>query len=119
MPAERSFSFDDQAGHVDRRAVALGRDRAGIDVGEAEDGMQHGRLAGAVRPDQAERLAAADPQVEAVQNLHLAVAGVQVVDAQMRLVTGQRVELLDRTSRAIAAAWRATSSTEMTVSTPP
>ena len=41
-------------------------------------------------------MAAPDPKVEPVQNLHLAVPGNEIVDAQDGLRTSQRVELLDR-----------------------
>ena len=55
-----------------------------------------------------------------MQDLHLAVAGMQVVDPQMRLVTGQRVEFVDAdVLRDLQAPGAPTSSTEMTVSTPP
>ncbi len=57
--------------------------------------MQHGRFAGAVRADQTQSLFVADAQAEPVQYLHLAVAGMQVVDAQMWIVAGKRVEFID------------------------
>ena len=57
--------------------------------------MQHGRLAGAVRADQAQRLFVPDAQAEAVQDFHIAVAGIKIVDAQMRVIAGERVELVD------------------------
>ena len=68
-------------------------DVAGENPVEAEDRVQHGRLAGAVRPDQAQRLAAADTQIDAVQDLHLAIAGDEIVDRQVGLAAHQRVEL--------------------------
>src|SRR3546814_11464016 len=60
-----------------RHVLAADRDAPAVDVGEPEDRVQHRRLAGAVRADQAERLALADLQRELVQDLHLAVAGAQ------------------------------------------
>ena len=84
MPPVRSFSFEESRVTSILCAVAFGRDRAGIDIGEAENGMQHRRFAGAVRADQAQRLLVADAQAEPVQDFHLPVAGVQIVDAQMR-----------------------------------
>ena len=58
-----------------RRCPVADGDGAGEDAVEAEDRMQHRRLAGTVRADQAQRLPAPDPQVDAVQDLHLTVAG--------------------------------------------
>ena len=57
--------------------------------------MQDRRFPRPVRPDQAQRLAATNAQIEVVQDLHLPVAGVEPVDPQMRLVFRKRVELLD------------------------
>src|SRR3546814_5277446 len=54
--------------------------------------MQHRRLAGAVRADQAERLALGDLEIEAVQDLHLAVAGAQALDADEGAAAGERRE---------------------------
>src|SRR3546814_6460081 len=63
-----------------RHVLAADRDAPAVDVGEPEDRVQHRRLAGAVRADQAESLALADLQRELVQDLHLAVAGAQAGD---------------------------------------
>jgi hypothetical protein len=60
--------------------------------------VQDGRLAGAVRADQAERLAAPDAQVEVVQDFHLAVAGAQALDGHVRLGPAQRGDALGRHS---------------------
>jgi len=57
--------------------------------------MQNRRFSRPVRADQAQRLAAANAQIEVVQDLHLPVAGVEPVDPQMRLVSCKRVKLLD------------------------
>ncbi len=70
--------------------LAANADRAGENVGEAEDRVQDRGLAGPVRPDQAERLALANAQVEIVQDLHLAVAGAQLVDREEGLALDQR-----------------------------
>ena len=95
MPPVRSFSLEDSRVTSILDAVAFGGDRSGIDRGEAENGMQHGRLAGAVRADQAQSLLVADPQAEPVQDFHIAVAGVEIVDAQMRFAAAKRVEFRD------------------------
>jgi len=63
--------------------------RAPGDPGEAVDRVQYGGLAGPVGPDQAQRLPASDQQVDAVQDLHLAVAGHQAVDGQQRIRASQ------------------------------
>ena len=52
-------------------------------------------FSGAVRPDQAQRLALADMEVEIVQDFHLAVAGAQGIDGQERVVVGERRQFLD------------------------
>ena len=57
--------------------------------------MQHGRFAGAVRADQTQRLAAPDAKIELMQDFHLAIARTEIVNPQMRLMAGQRVELFD------------------------
>jgi hypothetical protein len=81
-------------------SLALGESRhfygAGADIGEAEDRMQHRRLAGAVRADEADRLAARGAQREIVQDLHAAIAGAQVLDRDERLVSGKPVQVRRR-----------------------
>ena len=54
--------------------------------------MQHGRLAGTVRADQAQRLALPNPQAEIMQDFHLSVAGAQIVDRQKRTAISQRIQ---------------------------
>ena len=88
MPALASFLRRRQLGDV----LSFDDNAAGKDVGEAEDRVQHGRLAGTVRPDQAQRLALADPQAEIMQDFHLAVAGAQIVDREKRTAISQRIQ---------------------------
>ena len=89
MPTLFSFSLGDSP-VISRASSGLAdQDAAAEDVGEAEDRVQHRRLAGAVRPDQAERLAARDLQVEIVQDLHLAVAGAQAFDVDVGCCAGE------------------------------
>ena len=69
--------------------------RPGKDVGEAEYGMQHGRFAGAVGADEAQRLRFPHAQVDAVQDFHPTIAGAQVFQRDMGLAARQRVELVN------------------------
>ena len=57
---------------------------------------KHGRFAGAVRADQAERLALADAQRKVVQDFHRPVAGAQMVDGEEVVAFDQRIERRDR-----------------------
>ncbi len=72
-----------------RDVVLADDDAAAGDVREAVDRMQDGRFPGPVGPDETERLAAGDLEVEAVQDLHLPVAGIEALDAHERRVPGE------------------------------
>ena len=52
---------------------------------EPHDGLERGALADAVAPEQPDHLAPADLQRHAVQDVALAVIGVQVLDRDQRL----------------------------------
>ena len=69
-------------------------DAAGHHVGKPEDGVEHGGLAGAVGADEAERLALARQEVDAVENLHAAVARVQAPDVDGGLALAERLQIL-------------------------
>ena len=73
------------AGHVNA---------AGHHVREAEGGMEHGRLAGAVGADEAERLAPACDEVDAVEDLHAAVAGAQAPNIDGGIALAERLQVL-------------------------
>ena len=66
--------------------------RAGEDAGEAVNGVQHRRLAGPVRADQAERTAAGDAERHAAQHVHASIAGMEIVDGEQRRCAGKPVE---------------------------
>jgi len=55
---------------------------------QAEGRLQDGRLTGAVGPHQTDHLLGADVNVDAVQHLHVAVAGVDAVDFEDGVVHG-------------------------------
>ena len=57
--------------------VAGDRDLAGARLDDAADDVDQRRLAGAVRPEQRENLAAADVQVDALQRLEAAGVGLR------------------------------------------
>ena len=96
MPASFSFALGRQGGNVALRAAAADQDPAGEDGAKPEDRMQDGGFAGAVRTDQTQRLSLADAQVEAVQDLHLAIAGAQIPKLEIGFALDQALNLLDR-----------------------
>ena len=64
------------------RLGAVDHDRAGAPADQAHDGLQRGGAAGAVAAQQRDHLAAVHREVDAVQDVRLAVPGVQVGQAQ-------------------------------------
>src|SRR5204862_2467848 len=70
---------------ADRRAVVL---ESAARLQDAHQGVEQGRLAGAVRADHGDYLAGAGGDRQAVQDLGSAVAGVQVVDVEQELGHG-------------------------------
>jgi len=66
---------------------------AGEDAGEPIDGVEHGGLAGAVRPDEAERLAAGEPQRKVMQDARAAVAGMKTIDGDEWRAARQALQL--------------------------
>ena len=56
--------------------------------------MEHGRLTGAVGADEAERLAPACDEVDAVEDLHAAVAGAQAPDIDGGIALAERLQVL-------------------------
>ena len=78
------------AGYVD----AVDQDLAGIGLHDAHDELHHGRLAGAVRPDQAEDLARADRQPHLVDRDKAAEALAQSRDLEERRRRGGRGQRL-------------------------
>ena len=83
------------AAHVAARDPEL----PGEDVGEAEQRVEDGRFAGSVRADDAQGLSAPDQEVDPVQDLHLAVARMEVEEGEMRLAADERGESRPRRRR--------------------
>ena len=75
--------------HLPRCAIggvaAVELDPARADGKQAEDGLEHGRLAGAVGADHGGDGAAPDPGRGAVEDRHLAVAGELLLQEMMSL----------------------------------
>src|SRR3954451_2135268 len=67
--------------HNDQFGAAI-EDRAGAARNDAHDGAQRGRLARPVAPEQRDQLALADAEIHPVQDVRIAVPGLQVLDAQ-------------------------------------
>ncbi len=66
------------------------RDLAGVGAHQADDHVEAGRLAGAVRPEQADDLAAADGEVHVLDDLARAVAFLQAAGGQLLGLPGAR-----------------------------
>ena len=62
------------------RLAAVDHDRAGALAGQAQDRAQRRGAPGAVAPEQRHHFAAVHPEIDAVQDVRLAVAGVQVLE---------------------------------------
>jgi hypothetical protein len=68
-----------RVGAQTRHVAAVDPDAAAADVGEPEHGVQHRGFLGAVRADQAERLADVQLEIEPMDNFRLAVADGQPI----------------------------------------
>jgi hypothetical protein len=75
--------------------VADDEDRAGVGLGLAGDHVLQRRFAGAVRPDDAAKLALVEHQREVVQRLEAVEADADAVDTEQRFsADGERVDAL-------------------------
>ncbi len=79
-------------GREPRHVRAAHDDPSRLDAREAVDRVQHGRLAGSVRADEAERLSRRHAQAHAVQDLHAAVAGDEVVQGEEWCAERERIQ---------------------------
>ncbi|MNN43512.1 hypothetical protein D3C81_1577520 [compost metagenome] len=69
--------------------LAIDHDRAGAPADHAHDRLEDRAAAGTIAPEQGNQLAAAHPQVDAMQDVRLAVEGVDVGQAQLFLLQGK------------------------------
>src|SRR5262245_8598222 len=72
---------------------------------KAHDGFQRGAFADAITPEQPDHLARADVQRHTVQDVTLAVVGVQILHRDQRQTMGGGVHVLRETSSTFGLLW--------------